>query len=209
MTAENTGHRLAFDSERQYLGAVYAKALLGATEKLGQTDQVLSELESFVQDVLAKMPKFEAVLASTRIGHEEKITLLEQAVGKTMQPTLLTFLKVVARHGRLDCLRAILTAAHKQLNEMRGRVEVLVESAAPLDETLRNEVRQQLKKSLGREVIIRERVNPEILGGLVVRVGDTVFDASVAQQLRRLRRSALAATRQTMRNSLDRFASST
>jgi F-type H+-transporting ATPase subunit delta len=208
MTAETSGQSLAFDSDRQYLGSVYAKALLGATEKQGVTDEVLGQLDSFVDDVLGKVPKLHAVLASPRISHEEKLQLLEKSVGKSMHPVLLTFLKVVSRHGRLDCLRAIRVAAQKQFNELRGRVEVVVESAAPLDDHQKQAIAGQLRQTLQREVILRPKVNPDILGGLVVRIGDTVYDASVAQQLHRLRHSALASARQSIRGSMDRFAAS-
>jgi F-type H+-transporting ATPase subunit delta len=127
---------LAFDPESQYLGNVYAKALLGATENAGLTDQVLEQLDSFVQDVVAKVPKLEAVLSSPRVSHEEKVAMLDKAVGRTMHPVLLNFLKVVSRHGRLHCLRAIARGAREQLNALRGRLEVTVESAAPLSDAL-------------------------------------------------------------------------
>jgi F-type H+-transporting ATPase subunit delta len=194
------------DSGRQHLGAVYAKALLGAAEKAGQADAVVEELESLVNDVLKKLPQLDAVLSSPRLSHEERLPILERAFGGRMSATTLTFLKVVSKHGRLDCLRAIARAARKQLNELRGRIEVIVESAHPLSNPLTERITARLAQLLGREVILTTTVNDDLLGGLVVRVGDTVYDASLAAQLKRMEQVTLDHTRQAIRESLGRFA---
>ncbi|HYM99260.1 MAG TPA: F0F1 ATP synthase subunit delta, partial [Aestuariivirgaceae bacterium] len=70
-----------FDPAKQRLGTVYAKALLGAAEKAGQTDRVLEELDSLVTDVLDKMPDFDETLRTPRIAPEEKVRLLERVFG--------------------------------------------------------------------------------------------------------------------------------
>jgi F-type H+-transporting ATPase subunit delta len=206
MAQQSTKHRLAYDSDRQHLGGVYAKALLAATEKAGVTETVLDQLTAFVRDVIEPIANFDAVLSSPRVNQEEKTRLLDRAIGNKVHILLLNFLKVMARHGRLDCLRAVLAAAQHLYNEMRGRIEVVVESAAPLDASLRASIAARLQRSLGAEVLLQTKVNPEVLGGLVVRVGDTVYDASVSNQLSRLRRTVLATARQKMRDSVSRFA---
>src|SRR5688500_16298164 len=104
------------DSGHQHLGSVYAKALLGAAESAGQSQQVLEELESLVADVLDKLPQLDAAFASPRLSAEEKSALIDRSFGGRVSKTLLHFLKVVARHGRLDTLRAILQAARKLYN---------------------------------------------------------------------------------------------
>jgi F-type H+-transporting ATPase subunit delta len=204
---EEVQYPLTFDSEREQVGKLYASALLRVTEKAGVSELTLEELASFVDDVLARSPKFAAVLASPRVAHEEKERLLDRAVGGTMNRPLLNFLKVASRHGRLDCLKEVLAAARKQFNELRGRVAVDVESAVPLDDALRAAIAERLRQSLRAEIELRPHVNPELVAGLVVRVGDTVYDASVANQLGRLRQTVLANAQQAMRKSVARFAS--
>jgi F-type H+-transporting ATPase subunit delta len=196
----------AIDPARQQIGTVYAKALLGAAEKAGQSDQVVEELGSFVVDVLDKLPKFQAALSSPRISHEEKTAMLDRALAGKMTPLLLNFLKVVSRHSRLDCLRAVAVAARNQLNEMRGRVEVLLKTAAPISNTLREQIVQQLTKMLGKEIVLRTQLDPEMLGGLIVRVGDTVFDGSLTAKLTGIREAAVEKTAAHFRQSLERFA---
>lgn len=204
--AENGQNRASFDSGRQHLGAVYAKALLGASEKLGQTESVLEQLESLVADVLDRLPQFDAALSTPRIATEEKVRILQKAFGGRMSPVLLNFLNVAARHDRLDCLRAIAQQARHQYNELRGRVEINLQSAQPLSNPLRELIASRLQQLLGREVDLRAAVDPELLGGIVVRVGDTVYDGSLANKLNRMRGVALERSARTMRESLDRFA---
>ena len=207
--AKSRHQQVGFDPGRQHLGSVYAKALLGAAEKAGHADHVVDELESLVRDVFDKLPHVEATLASPRLSHEERLPMLDKAFGSRMLPTTLQFLKVLSRHGRLDCVRAIARAARKQLNELRGRVEVLVQTARPLNSQLHQQLVARLSKLLGREVIITAEVNDDLLGGVVVRVGDTVYDGSLAAQLKRMEQVTLEHTKQQLRESLERFAVST
>lgn len=197
------------DASRQQLGTVYAKALLAAAETAGNADQVVEELEAIVSDVLDKLPQLDQLVRSPRLTHEERLPILEKAFGGRVSPTTLTFLKVVSRHDRLDCLRAIARAARKQLNTARGRVEVIVETAFPLSNPVRERITTRLNKLLGSEVILQTRINEELLGGLVVRIGDTVYDGSLASQLKRLEQVTLEKTKQTIRESIQRFAVST
>lgn len=197
------------DASRQQLGTVYAKALLGAAEKAGNADHVVEELEAIVSDVLDKLPQLDQILRSPRMTHEERLPLLDKAFGGRVSATTLTFLKVVSQHGRLDALRAIARATRKQLNAIRGRVEVLVETAFPLSNPIRERITARLTQMLGSEVILQTKINEELLGGVVVRVGDTVYDASLAAQLKRMQQVTLEKTKQTIRESIQRFAVST
>ena len=122
-----------------------------------------------------------------------------------MTPLLLNFLKVAAHHGRLDCLRQIRTAAHILYNEMRGRVEVTVETAGEISGQVVEQIEQRLTIALGRQVELCCSVNPKLLGGLVVRVGDTVYDGSLDNRLDRMRGDTVGRTAELIRNSLQRF----
>lgn len=195
----------SFDSEQQYLGKVYAKALLGAAEKTGDVEALLAELDSVVTDVLDKLPKFDAALASPRVPLNDRLAMLDRAFQSQMSVTLLNFLKVVARHGRFHCLRAIRRWAQQLRNDALGRVEVQVRTAAEISPALRETIAAQLTKSLGRDVVMQHVLDPALIGGLVVRVGDTVYDGSVANRLERLRKDTVEKTAAQIRASLERF----
>jgi len=205
----DTTKSTTLDPARQQIGTVYAKALLGAAEKQGLTDDVLEELQSLVEDVVDKLPQFHEALRSPRLDAEQKIGLLDRAFSGKMLPVLLNFLKVVARHGRLDCLRAILAAAHKLHNEIRGRVEVHVRTATPVTSALRDQITRRLSTLLGKQVVLRTEVDAEMLGGITVRVGDTVLDGSVSARLAQMRQAAVEKTTARFRETLEKFATST
>ena len=193
----------AYDIDRQQVGEVYAKALLAAAGD--QAGEVVEQLDSLLDDVFAKLPELEPVLASPRVAHEEKERLLDQAFRGQMQPVLLNFLKVSSRRRRLDCLQAVRRAARELLNQLQGKVEVRVTTAAPVEAPLMENIRQRLSQQLGAEVVINADVDPAVLGGLIVRVGDKIFDGSIANRLSRVRQSALSGVAQTVRQSLERF----
>jgi F-type H+-transporting ATPase subunit delta len=195
----------SFDSSRERLGAVYAKGLLGATEAAGVTERVLPELDSLVDDVLNRVPNFEQFLSSPRMRLDEKLRVLDMAFAGRMTPLLLDFLKVVARRGRLDCLREVRAASRKQLNILRGRLEVTVQTATPLSTAQHSQIEQRLVVVLGQAIDLKCSVRPELLGGLLVRIGDTVFDGSLDNRLETMRVQLTNRTAQVIRDSLERF----
>jgi len=200
-----TSQKSGLDVSRQPVGVVYAKALLGAMLKAGKADAVLAEFDSFIVDVLDPFPKLEAILASPRIDHDEKVQVLEHVFLSRMSPEFLIFLKVVSKHGRLDCLRAIHRAARQLNNEMQGRVEVHLTTATALDAKLQEQVTDALRKMLHSEVDLVVRNDKALIGGMVVRVGDTVYDASVANQFARFREEAYDKTAKEFQAALERF----
>ena len=198
--------KVLFDTGQQYLGTVYAKALLGAAEKVGNADLVVDELNSFVDNVLAKVSGLSSTLTSPRVASEAKAAMLDKALGGKVSTEMLNFLKVVARHGRFDCLGAIRQAAQHQLNDLRGRVEVFLYAAQlPSHESIEL-ISNRLKALLGKDIDLQVHVDQELIGGVKLRIGDTVYDASVANRLVRLKSELLSKTGQQLRDNLDRFA---
>ncbi len=202
--SELPDHEINIDKQR--LAAIYAQALLGATEQRRVSESVVAELHSLIEDVLARFPDLELALSSPRISPAEKAGLLDRVFEGRMSRELLDFLKVLGRRGRLDCLRPIRRAARSELNRLRHRVDVQITTAAPLSGELQQRIRQRLETLLHREVDLQCRENPGVLGGLVVRVGDTVYDGSVLNQLSRMKQEATHKTVQQLREALDRFA---
>ena len=108
----------------EHIANVYAEALIQAAEAAGETDAVLDEFASLIDDVFAAMPQFEQVLASRLVSHEEKVGLLDRGLGGRASRQFLNFLKVVSRHERMDCLRPILFQARQYCDRLRRRVPV-------------------------------------------------------------------------------------
>ena len=204
--SDDSQNSMVFDVGRQQVGSVYAKALLKAAQSAGVAEQIVDELESLVSDVLDHLPRFEAILSSPRVGSEDKERILTTAFHGRMTPILLDGLKVVAQHGRLDCLREICASARAQLNESLGKVTVKVTTADQVDEAMLGRIDRALCLALKTEVDLRSEIKPDLIGGLVVRVGDTVYDGSVSGKLDRLREKTVVRTTELFRGALDRFA---
>jgi F-type H+-transporting ATPase subunit delta len=189
----------------QHVGAVYAEAILGAAEAAGQTDSLLEEFDSLVADVLDRYPDLERILASALISHEEKLGLLDRVFGAAASPLLLRSLKVISRHGRLDCLRAVHAQCHVLYDRLRGRVPVQLSTATAVDEALAAKIAEQLRPLLGGQPVLTRRVDPELIGGAVVRVSDTVYDGSVATQLENMRKQMIDRSVHEIQSRRDRF----
>ncbi|MHC4400421.1 MAG: ATP synthase F1 subunit delta [Planctomycetota bacterium] len=188
-----------------HIAEVYAEALLGAAEKAGRAEAILEELDSLIADVLDAFPKWEEILASGLISHEEKLGILDRTLAGRASLLLVNFLKVVSRHGRLDCLRAIHRRAHELYDRLRGRVSVEVSTAAPLGSDMAERLARSLRDLTGGEPVLEQVVDPSLIGGVVVRVGDTVYDASIATQLDNVRQQMIDRTSHEIQSRRDRF----
>ena len=196
---------MAADVGVEHVAAVYAEALLGAAETAGQSEAVLDEFDDLLADVLDPFPRLQQVLASALISHDDKAGILDRVLGGRASPTMLHFLKVVSRHGRLDCLRAIHRLTRGLYEKMQGRVVVQVTSAAPVDDALAERIVRSIRPLLDGEPVLRRSVDPKLIGGIVVRVGDTVYDGSIAAQLNSVRQQMIDRSAHEIQSRRDRF----
>jgi F-type H+-transporting ATPase subunit delta len=189
MTAEsaNSKHDTVMDVTAERIARVYAQAFLGATANSADADGMVEELSSFSNDVLNQFPKLEQTLRSSLISEDQKEQMLGRIFGGKASHEVLNFLKVLSRHGRLDLVRQASRLVKSMHASRRGMTDVEVRVAAPLDDTVLAEIQAQLRKSLGTEPVITVKVIPALLGGVVIRVGDRVYDGSVQSQLERTR----------------------
>jgi F-type H+-transporting ATPase subunit delta len=161
------------------LARTYAEALLGAAAKEGTTESVLDDLDALVREVWRARPQFAALMASPSINTHDKDRILTETFEGRLEPTLLKFLRVLNRHGRLEFLEAIAQQARAQWERKQNRRRVLVRSAVPLDEGQTATLRDRLASLLKATPLLTVEVDPSLIGGLVVQVGDFVYDASV------------------------------
>lgn len=196
------------DIGKQQVASVYAKALVGAAEKSGKLNEVLSELDSLVDDVLVKFPGFEQTLASPRLSSQEKGEIIDRVLGDKASTDLLTFLKVLSRHERLNCLREVRLEAQRLQDQLHNRVAVTVTTAQPLTDQQRDQIVDALQTKLSSEISLSQQVDDNIIGGIVVRVGDTVVDGSVRNQLQQMRSQAVKRVVEQIHDNNEKFAPS-
>jgi F-type H+-transporting ATPase subunit delta len=166
---------------------VYGQALLDAATKQHKADEVLEEYLDLVESALKPNPQLAAFFANKTINKEKKAELLRKAFAGRVSDLLANFLQVLNEHERLELLEPILQAYVELNNERARRVVVEVRSAVPLLDHQRERLANELRQSLRLEPVLDARVDPDLLGGLVVRVGDWLYDASVKNRLETLR----------------------
>jgi len=193
------------DVSAQRVARVYAEALLNAADKQGQSDDVVEGLDSLIRDLFQAELQLEAFLTSSAVGRERKARLIDKVFENKASVLFVDFLKVLNQHERLNLLRPILAAA-KELRDARAkRIRVQVRSAVPLANDQENRLRQQLRETLKLDPVLQTAVDPELLGGVVVRVGDWLYDASVRARLESIRNQLIARSSHEIQSGRDRF----
>ena len=190
---------------QQPVAAVYAKAFLGAAATAGNAGGLVAELASVVYEVLDRFPDFETLLSSALVSQDDKLAQLDRVFGGRVSPTVLDFLKVISRHGRLDVLRAIQREVERMYEDASGQVRVEIRTATPLDSNLAGKLAGSLRTMLGAEPKLESRVMPELIGGLVLRIGDTVYDGSIQRQLEQVREQMIHRSVHEIQSGRDRF----
>jgi F-type H+-transporting ATPase subunit delta len=195
------------DTGQDSVAVTYAKALLGALATNGQTNDTLAELDSFVADVWGKLPQLTKTLSSRLLGGEEKSSLIQKALTGKASQVFLNFLLVLAKHDRLASLPAIQRAVRKLLDQQSGIVRVNVITADPLDTAQLTTLKQSLQGLFGANPVLHNQIDPSIIGGLVLQVGDQVYDGSLASQLQRVREQMITRSVHEIQSRRDRFSS--
>jgi F-type H+-transporting ATPase subunit delta len=192
------------DPSAKAVARVYSQAFLDAAQGVG-VEEGLEELTSFVDDVLKPYPEFERLLTSEMTGREEKLGLIERAIVPHCSPFMGNFLKVLARHERLELLPLILQESWLEYEHRAGKRRVRVKSAAPLSDAQLDQIRSRLAAALPYEPVLVPEVDESLLGGLVIQEGDTVHDGSLRTRIRNLRQSLRERYLNEIQSGRDRF----
>jgi F-type H+-transporting ATPase subunit delta len=170
----------------QVVARRYAQALFDLARDKGLIDQVDDEL-GMVVSIIDANPQLRTVLDDVLIPDEAKRNLVSKLFAGKVSDLVMNFLLMVIRKRRESQIPAMYRSFLELANEARGIVEVEVRSATQLpEETVRN-LEAKLMKRLGKRIKFQTQVVPELLGGLVVRVGDELMDGSVKTRLQRMR----------------------
>jgi F-type H+-transporting ATPase subunit delta len=210
ITAEDAraAAQMEADVGAEHIADVYAKALLDTAERAGQTAAVVDEFDAVMTEVIDRFPKLEAVLDSILVLPEEKESLIGKTFSGRVSPLLVNFLKVVARHGRLDCLRSIHRQTHVGYDKLRRRIPVRLTTATPVSAETAAKIIDGLRGRLDGEPVVEQTVDPSLIGGAVLRVGDVIYDGSVANQLQNLRQQMSDRSSHEIQSRRDRFRNS-
>ena len=167
----------------------YAEALFELGERSGNTARY-AELLDALAGAVETTPEVQGVLMSPRVPKAEKVRLLGAAF-KGAPREFALFLQALVKRGRQRLLREISTEYQALLDIKHNRVRAGVTLAHAADPAVQREIQEALSRELGKEVVAAFHVDPEILGGTVVRVGERIHDGSVRRRMTKLRRQLL------------------
>lgn len=170
----------------------YAQAWIGAAQDKSAIASLGKDL-AVLQDAIVQSADFAAFLASPVLSASEQQGVITALAKKAKFDSItVNFLSLLVEKRRLAALPAILAQATRMMAEAAGEMQAVVTAAAPLSAAEVKDISAALGKRFGRDVQVESRVDPEIIGGLVVRVGSTLIDDSVKTKLNRLQRELQA-----------------
>ncbi len=170
----------------------YADALFELGERSGETERYAQLMNGFGA-VLTEEPEIRVVLESPRVPKEKKLAILQNVFASLAPVEFTRFLHAVVRRGRHGLFPDIAEQYSQLVDEKLGRVRVAVTLAREPDDKLMATIRDQLSAAIGKAVIPSFYTKEEILGGVILRVGDRIMDGSLRRKMKALRKRLLTA----------------
>ena len=164
----------------------YAVTLLEAADETGVTDSVQRDAEGLVV-TLRQSEELAEFLANPVVGAQVQVSALQQLFSGKIEELSLNFLRLMGSRGRTPIIAVALQAFLELIAEREGVVGAGVRTAVELSPEQRQNLQDRLERYTGRSVRLETQVDASVRGGVIARVGDTVFDGSINTHLDRLR----------------------
>jgi len=165
----------------------YAKSLLDLAEQTGHLERAYADMK-LVHATLAASRDLDAMFRSPVIGTDKKLGVINAVFGTSVGELVSKFMKLITEKGREAHLMAIADSFVKLYNLRKGITEAVVTSATMLSPDARERVLAIVKQNVGGEVQLKEVVNPDLIGGFMLRIGDRQIDTSILTQVRKMRK---------------------
>ena len=164
----------------------YAEALFQLSEEENITKEIYNELHDVVE-VIKNNKELDNVLKSPLVAKNEKTQLIEALFNNKINNDLKNFLKILVEKGRISSLKSIELTFKELLNDKHNIIEGTVISAIALTEKQVKELEEKLSKKYNKNVTLENEVDTSILGGVLVRLGNTQIDGSVKTRLNNIK----------------------
>jgi len=166
--------------------ACYAEAIVSVADAEGILDRISDEVFRFAR-AMDDRPELRDLLTDPSIAIPDKLEIVADLLANRMHPKTLAALLYVIQAGRARQLGEIADAVVQRAAEVRNRAVAEVRTAVPLDDDRRRRLAEAIERVTGRRIDMKVIVEPDLLGGVVVRIGDEVIDGSVARRLDELK----------------------
>ncbi len=165
----------------------YARALYEAAIEQNVLEVIINDVETF-QELMEQSEELGQFINTPLMSPQIKSDTFQQLFSVSMHPLTINFFKLLALKQRERYIAAIMDTFTSIVDEASGRVVAKVTTAVPITQNQEHQLIQQLSAYSGKQVRLETDTDEQIQGGFIVQLGDTVFDASVATQLQRLKR---------------------
>ncbi len=174
------------------IAQVYSRALFEAAQEQAKLDVVREQVGAFA-DALEENRDLAVFFFSPYFSTEEKVDDLRRTVSDA-DPTVLNFLELLVEKHRMPAIFRIRRGLDKLWEEVNRRLAVEITSAVDLDQEIVDRIGKRIGEQTGQTIELSTQVDPDLLGGLVVRVGNSVLDASIRNRLETFRKQVARAT---------------
>lgn len=178
-------HETVMDVTAEQIARTYAEAFLGAVAQDPQQGEWVEQLESIDKDAIRPHPQFAEAIRSAFVSQEDRIAMLERVFGGRVGDPVLNLLRVLSKHNRAMLIGAVARHVRKLYDEGLGRRLVEITVADELSPALLEEIVGGVRSRFGFEPVVSVMVDPSLVAGIVLRVGDTVYDGSVSNAFRK------------------------
>ena len=165
----------------------YAKALLGLASERGELSVIDNDINT-LSNLVNSSREFELLLVSPVIKPDQKKSVLDALLKNKISEVTFSFINLLVSKGRESAVPSIIEETKSQLRTMNNIQAATVKTASPLDNSSRAKILAEVAKLHNGEIELKEIVDPEILGGFVLRMDDKEIDASIKRQLKTLGR---------------------
>ena len=168
-------------------GDLYGQSLYDLAAEENLTEKILGEMET-VRGIFKENPDYITLLSEPSVPKNERLSLVDKAFDGSLEAYHLNFIKILIEKGLLREYSACYKRFRKSYNEAHGIADALVTTAVKLSDAQLSQLREKLEKISGKKVLLEQKTDPDILGGVRVDLEGQLFDGSVKGRLSELRR---------------------
>jgi F-type H+-transporting ATPase subunit delta len=169
----------------------YASALFRTAKRVDQVDRILDDLKA-IADLLRKDPNLKNFLEAPQILDQYKRELFTTAFKHLVSEALFSFLVLVLEKHRIEYLLAMTAEYERLVKEDQGILQARVITARALDPVFKNRLKEELEKNTGKKIEMILMIEPKIIGGIIVILGNKIIDRSIRHELDELKEEMLA-----------------